>query len=104
MSYWAYQHIGNLAPGELHDDEMYDTVCGAEDGAHHLSRFAKKADRETEGTRWCYARHSGGVHDVVIDSCEGRDLEIVSSCMVDDEEWEWIFEHLVGGHDHLIVA
>jgi hypothetical protein len=104
MSYWAYQHIGNLAPDHLHDDEMYDAVCAAEDGAAQLARFARKADRETAGTRWSYCRDYGGVRVIVIDSRAGRVLEDGRRCMVDDGEWDWIEERLVGGHDHLVIA
>jgi hypothetical protein len=104
MSYWVYQHIGNLSPGELHDDEMYDRVCGAEDATEMLASFARKADRQTEGTRWSYARDYGGVRVVMIDSRAGRDFGDGRRCMIDDDEWKWIEGHLVGGHDHLIIG
>jgi len=104
MSYWAYQHIGNLAPGDLHSDEMYDAICAADDGTEMLARFAKKADRQTEGTRWSYSRDYGGVRVIVIDSRAGRVLEDGRRCMIDDDEWGWIEERLVGGHDHLVIA
>jgi hypothetical protein len=105
-SYWVYQHIGNLAPDELHEDEMYDRVCHHEGDAEPMLReFSRRADRETEGTRWSYARDYGGVRAVVIDSRAGRVLtDDGRRCMVDDDEWEWICEHLVGGHDHLLIA
>jgi hypothetical protein len=38
MSYWCYQHIGNLPPDELHQDEMWDLVCGCEDGEETCAR------------------------------------------------------------------
>jgi hypothetical protein len=103
MSYWAYQHIGNLAPGELPEDEMYDKVCGSEDGEVHLRPFAVMADRQAEGTRWSFSRDYGGVRVVVLDSRAGRVLRDKRS-MFDDAEWEWLCEQLVGGHDHLVVA
>ena len=104
MSYWIYQHIGNLAPSHLHDDAIYDAVLGAADGAVHLRPFALRADRETAGTRWSYCRDYGGVRIVVIDSRAGRVLQDGRRCMVDDDEWRWICERLVGGHDHLVIA
>jgi hypothetical protein len=104
MSYWVYQHIGNLAPEHLHDDEMYDRVLRADDGADELADFAKKADEQTEGTRWSYCRDYGGVRVMVIDSRAGRALERGCRWMVDDREWQWIEERLVGGHDHLIIG
>ena len=104
MSYWVYQHIGNLSPDELHEDEMYDKVCACDDATDMLAEFAYKADREIEGTRWSYSRDYGGVRVVMIDSRAGRDFEDGRRCMIDDDEWTWIEEHLVGGHDHLIIG
>ncbi|HEX8205715.1 MAG TPA: alkaline phosphatase D family protein [Solirubrobacteraceae bacterium] len=103
-TYWIYQHIGNLEPGHLHDDEVYDKVCSAGDGGDVLFPFAIKADRETAGTRWSYCRDYGGVRVLAIDSRAGRDFSDGRRCMVDDREWEWICERLVGGHDHLVIA
>jgi hypothetical protein len=105
MSYWIYQHIGNLQPGHLHEDEMYDAVCGAEgDAAPQLREFAMKADRQTEGARWSFCRDYGGVRVLIIDSRAGRDFRDGRRSMVDDDEWEWICERLVGGHDHLVIG
>ena len=103
-SYWIYQHIGNLAPAHLHEDECYDAVCADEDGAPRLRRFAIRADRETAGTRWSYCRDYGGVRVMVIDSRAGRSFENGRRAMVDDDEWAWIEERLTGGHDHLVIA
>jgi hypothetical protein len=104
MTYWAYQHIGNLDPAHLHEDEMFDKVCACEDGEEHLRPFALRADRQTEGTRWSFCRDHGGVRVMVIDSRAGRDFSGGRRSMVDDDEWAWICERLVGGHDHLLVA
>ena len=104
MSYWCYQHIGNLPPNELHEDEMWDLVCGCEDGEEHLRPFALRADRETEGTRWSFCRDYGDVRVMVIDSRAGRVLENGRRAMVDDDEWAWMCEQLVGGSEHLLIA
>jgi hypothetical protein len=103
-SYWVYQHIGNLDPDHLHEDENYDKVCAAEDGADVLRPFAIEADRETAGTRWSFCRDYGGVRVLVIDSRAGRCFADGRRSMLDDREWEWICERLVGGHDHLVIA
>ena len=105
MSYWVYQHLGNLAPDELHEDEMYDTVCNGEgDRGAELRRFALRADRETEGARWSFSRDHGGVRVLVLDSRAGRVLADGKRSMLDEREWDWVEERLVGGHDHLVVA
>jgi hypothetical protein len=105
MSYWVYQHLGNLSPEHLHEDEMFDQVCAAEgDVAELLRAFAHRADRENEGTRWSYCRDYGGVRVIVIDSRAGRTLRDGRRTMVDDDEWDWICEKLTGGHNHLVIG
>jgi hypothetical protein len=104
MSYWIYQHIGNLGPDEHRDDELLHTVRNAEDGGPALREFALRADRETSGSRWSYCRDLGDTRIVVIDSRAGRVLEEGRRSMVDDEEWDWVVEHATGGFDHLLLA
>jgi hypothetical protein len=104
MSYWIYQHIGNLEPGHLHDDEVYGQVMGAEDGTEALRAFAQRADREAAGARWSWCRDYGGVRVLAIDSRAGRVLSNGRRSMVDEGEWDWICERLVGGHNHLVIA
>ena len=105
MSYWLYQHLGNLAPAEHEEDELLARVLEAEDAGPLLREFALRADRETAGSRWSYCRDVGGTRLVVIDSRAGRVLsDERRRRMVDDDEWAWIEEHAVGGHDHLIIA
>ncbi len=36
MSYWVYQHLGNLSPAELADDPLYSAVRDAPDGTDEL--------------------------------------------------------------------
>ena len=32
-SYWVYQHLGNLSPESLDSDDLYQSVCAADDRA-----------------------------------------------------------------------
>jgi len=104
MSYWIYQHVGNLAPAHLTDDEMYARVREADDAAPLLHELALRNDRETEGTRWSYCRDNGGVRLIVLDSRAGRVLDPGNRSMVDDEEWEWFVDHVTGDYEHLLIA
>jgi hypothetical protein len=104
MSYWIYQHLGNIPPQEHPDDELLARVKSAADGGPILREFAYKADRETDGARWSYCRDVGDTRVVVIDSRAGRVLSEGERSMVDDDEWDWISEHATGGHDHLLIA
>ena len=104
MSYWLYQHLGNLAPGELREDELYNQVVGHEGDAEPVLReFAERAERETEGTRWSYCRDLAGTRLVMMDSRAGRVLE-GRRCMIDDEEWGWIEQQARGDFDHLLLG
>ena len=104
MSYWIYQHIGNLSPDEHRDDGLLAKVQQADDGGPILREFAYRADRETEGTRWSYHRDIGNSRLVVIDSRCGRVLDEGSRSMLDEDEWTWVEEHATGDFDHLLIA
>jgi PhoD-like phosphatase len=104
MSYWIYQHLGNIPPQEHPDDELLARVKAADDAGPILREFAYRADRESAGARWSYCRDVGGTRVVVVDSRAGRVLDENRRSMVDDEEWDWIAEHATGGHDHLLIA
>ena len=51
MSYWIYQHLGNLSPEEQDENDIFARVREAEDAGPILREYALRADREAEGTR-----------------------------------------------------
>jgi hypothetical protein len=104
MSYWLYQHLGNLSPRELADMDLYARVREADDAGAILRDYVFKADREVEGTRWSYCRDIGSARLVMVDSRAGRVLEPGARSMVDEEEWRWIEEHARGDCDHLLIG
>ena len=59
MSYWVYQHLGNLSPNELDELELLTRVKHAADGGPLLREFAALADHSINGSRWSYARELG---------------------------------------------
>jgi hypothetical protein len=104
MSYWIYQHLGNLSPEELEEDELFARVQETEDATRVLREFAYKADREIAGTRWSYHRDFGNVRLIMMDSRAGRVLEEEHRSMLDDEEWAWIEDKASGDFDHLLLG
>jgi hypothetical protein len=104
MSYWIYQHLGNLAPAVLEDNELLQRVRAAEDAGDLLREFARDADHSTNGSRWSYRRDLGHTRLIVLDSREGRVLDPARRKIVDDREWERIGDDAVGGVDHLLLA
>ena len=105
MSYWLYQHLGNLSPGELGKDEVWRQVQDAGDGADVLAELASTADRGAGGVRWSVRRDFGTVRVVVIDSRSRRVIgDDRGRRMVDEAEWEWVTESVSGDRDHLVLA
>jgi hypothetical protein len=105
VTYWLYQHIGNLSPRELRENGLLARVREADDAGQLLRRFAFRTDRRASGWRWSYHRDLGGSRLIVLDSRAGRVLERDRRrAMVDDTEWEWIVDHSTGTFDHLLYA
>ena len=105
MSYWIYQHLGNLSPAELAKDDVWRQVQAGGDAAPVLRDVAARADARQEGIRWSVRRDFGRVRVVVIDS---RSRRVVDDdrhrLMVDAAEWQWVTESSAGDFDHLVLA
>jgi phosphodiesterase/alkaline phosphatase D-like protein len=108
MSYWIYQHLGNLSPAALAADETYQTARSTTDGAPALRSFAQAADREADGAKgamWSFRRDLGGVRLLVIDSRCGRILADDNHLMVGEAEFAWIEAQVGDGQfDHLVIG
>lgn len=105
MSYWIYQHLGNLPPHRVRKEGVYDAVC--RDGGNALRQYAKLADDEVDGgtlVRWSYGRDLGVARLVVIDTRSGRVLDEHGRAMLSDDEWELVEGFLRGDVEHLVVA
>jgi PhoD-like phosphatase len=105
MSYWCYQHLGNLSPEDREDDETYRAVRAAEGDAGPIVReFAFCADRDVAGARWSYRRDIGRTRLVMMDTRAGRVLDPGRRSMVDDDEWACIERWTHGDFDHLLLG
>ncbi|HEU4656019.1 MAG TPA: alkaline phosphatase D family protein [Capillimicrobium sp.] len=104
MSYWCYQHLGNLSPDDLARDDVFARVREAGDGSAVLRDFAGRAHRTTDGTQWSYRRDWGKVRLVMIDSRAGRVLEGGDRSMLDEDEWRWLEDTASGDVDHLLLG
>jgi hypothetical protein len=104
-TYWLYQHMGNLSPRHLAEDDLYARLRDAADGWEIVSEFAFRADREVQGTRWSYCRDFGRSRLVMIDSRAGRVLDPPQErSMLDPHEWEWLAQQARGTFDHLLIG
>ena len=106
MSYWIYQHLGNLSPAELREDPTLAAVLEHEGDAEPVLReFANKAADEVAGTRWSFHRDFGKTRLVALDSRAGRIVaDDANREMLSEEQWQWMDRKLVGGFDHLLIA
>ncbi len=104
MSYWLYQHLGNLSARDLAANDLLARVRAADDGGALLRDFARASDRERKGRRWSFSRDFGRTRLVAIDCRAGRILEDDRRSMLDDDEWEWLRERVSGDFDHLVLA
>ncbi|EPH41097.1 hypothetical protein STRAU_5840 [Streptomyces aurantiacus JA 4570] len=105
MSYWVYQHLGNLPPAELERNELFATVRAASDGTDALRAFAAAADADPRAARWSYRRDFGRVRLLMVDTRAARVLEEDERAMLDPEEARWLREQaLEGGCDHLLIG
>jgi hypothetical protein len=105
MTYWLYQHLGNVSPQEVAAEGLLERV--RRDGGAALRPFAERADDEVGGrklSRWSYQRVWGPVRLVVVDSRSGRLLEDAHRSMLSEPEWEQVEQWLHGDCSHLLVA
>jgi hypothetical protein len=104
MTYWIYQHIGNLSPRELEQSEIYRKVRGSGDATGVLREWAERIDSTAAGTRWSFHRDIGGVRAIFMDSRAGRVLSEERRSIVDEEEWGWVVDRCRGDFDHLLIG
>jgi PhoD-like phosphatase len=90
VSYWIYQHLGNLSPAALEEDPIFQRVHELDDALEMLRDFAYHADRDVSTARWSFCRELGPARLVMIDSRAARVLDPEHRAMVDPSEWEFV--------------
>jgi phosphodiesterase/alkaline phosphatase D-like protein len=106
MSYWLYQHLGNLTPAEIRSDPTFAELRDLDgDGEEVLRRFAEMTADEVAGTRWSFRRDFGPARLIVLDSRAGRIIgDDENRQMLSDEQWQWVSRQMTGDIDHLLIA
>lgn len=104
VTYWIYQHLGNLSPKALADDHLYRQVRTVDDAGDLLDAFADAADRDPETVRWSFDRQLGDVHLIVVDSRAARVLIEDRRDMLDDVEWRWLEALAADPCRHLLIG
>ncbi|NNF54976.1 MAG: alkaline phosphatase family protein [Acidimicrobiales bacterium] len=107
MSYWIYQHLGNLSPAEIRKEGLLEQLLAEQDGTAVLEKWAGTSEEFTPipgGYRFSYTRRVGDVTVVVIDCRNARVLNAGARQMVGDEEWNWIRSEALAADGDLILA
>jgi hypothetical protein len=107
MSYWVYQHLGNLSPEALAADPLYAAVRATPDGTEALRRYAAEADAEPGSTRWSYRRVFGRVRLLMMDTRAARVLDEQQRAILNAEEARWMRDEALadpGSYDHLLIG
>ena len=112
VSYWVYQHLGNLSPNELAENTTWQAIQalppGQDDAGPMLDEMARAADTEPDTVRWSYVRHFGPARLIMVDTRAGRALEESDRKIVDDEEFGWVEaavrRSVEDGVDHVLIG
>jgi hypothetical protein len=107
MSYWIYQHLGNLSPDDIALEGLLSQLTSVDDATSLLRKWAEASEEFTPipgGYRFSFARHLGAARLVVVDSRNGRVLEQGDRAMVDGDEWAWVVSQAAEPTRHLLLA
>lgn len=111
LTYWLYQHLGNLSPADLETDPVLAELAAIDgDGEKVLRAHAEQADAAAEGgpaVQWSYRRDFGKIRLVVLDSRANRVVDGRQRLMVSDQEWAWFDAQCTGDLDqvdHLLIV
>ena len=110
-SYWVYQHLGNLSPTELADNDDYQHLLSIDgDTWPFLADLADRADREVDsakGVQFSYRWDLGRSRLIMVDSRNGRILDSGQRMMISDREFDWLEDNAtedLDRIDHLLLA
>ncbi len=107
MSYWIYQHLGNLSPAQIAADGLLEAISSHDDGTAPLRDWAERVDTETThepGYRFSFSRVVGRLKVIVIDCRCGRMLEPGHRLMLNQRDWAWVREEALDHDGHLVFG
>ncbi len=111
VSYWAYQHLGNLSPAQLEEDEWYGlvrSIADEDERGRVLDELAWLTDIDPERAKWSFVRDFGNAETtirlVALDVRCSRVLEPSRRAIMDDREFAWFLEQISTPVDHLLIG
>ncbi len=93
MSYWIYQHLGNLSPQQIKEEGLLDRLLLADDATATLRAWAQQCfvdGGRARGDQFSHTRQVGDLTVIVIDCRQGRVLDEGRRLMVQRSEWETV--------------
>lgn len=107
VSYWVYQHLGNLSPSEIAAEGMLARFVEAGDATNEMWEWARESEAHTPvfgGYQFSFSRDLGRTRLVVVDCRNGRLLDPSARRILDDGEWAWLCQQVEADVDHLLIA
>ena len=106
VSYWVYQHIGNLSPQQRHAHPIWRAVREVDGDAWPvLQVMADAADADPTSIRWSFRWDLDGVRLVMVDTRCGRILAEGNRAMLDEAEFSWVEDTVSEpGATHLLIG
>jgi hypothetical protein len=107
MTYWIYQHLGNLSPEAIRQESILAAVSEQPDGTAVLRAWADRAEANAGSPgsyRFSFVRDLGAVRVVMIDVRHARVLTPGQRRMIVDHEWQWISEQCKEHVEHLLIG
>lgn len=104
MAYWIYQHLGNMTPAELAEDQTFQRVVETRQGAEPIRELALMAEKDDGVSHFSMCRDLGAARLIVVDARSGRQLKPGHRRVTTDDEWDWITANADGNYQHLLFA
>ncbi|MEL7157511.1 MAG: alkaline phosphatase D family protein, partial [Actinomycetota bacterium] len=107
MSYWVYQHLGNLSPDRIRAEGLLEQLIEAGDGTAILRAHLAPPSGDEPSVhpyRFSHCRRVGDVTAMVIDCRTARLLTENHRQMLHDGEWAWVRAELEAVEGHLLIG
>ncbi len=107
MSYWIYQHLGNLSPERIRAEGLLDRLLTTDDATTLLREWATTCFADSGsagGYAFSHVREISDVTVIVIDCRQGRVLTDGERLMVQRGEWDKIRAAALAATGHVLLV
>lgn len=108
MTYWLYQHLGNLSPEAIRSEGLVEALSAVVDGEAVLRDWAMGTEEFTplndRDYQFNFVRDVGRVRLVMLDTRNARVLEPNNRQIIDGDQWQWMVDACNADVDHLLIG